>query len=85
MGWYANTTMPQVRPAVFEMTDDTELFAIEAWMRQQGLTGENEAERERMAKQILLKIRLERVGEMQQTYYSDTVMPRGLFANDPND
>ena len=60
-------------------SDDTELFAIEAWMRRQGITGENEAEREQIARKILLKMRLEYTKKNQQTFLEHKAVPRGLF------
>jgi len=61
-------------------SDDTELFAIEAWMRRQGITGTNEAEREQIARKILLKMRLEYAKKHQQKYFDHKAVPRGLFA-----
>ena len=48
---------------------DSELFAIEAWMRRQGLTGESEADREEIARRILWRMRLEQARRANRRYF----------------
>ena len=61
---------------------DPELFAIEAWMRRQGITGTNEADREAIAKRILWRMRLEQMDRVNRQYFGDTVCPRGLVPDE---
>ena len=62
--------------------DDTELFAIEAWMRRQGITGKTEAEREQIAMAILAKMRLQQAKRQQEKFFEHKAIPRGIFRDD---